>query len=59
MFSGGSSACKRKQNQWKQRIPFVCCKWKMKMANSRLFAANGNGKQKCVFLGQQTLNNNR
>jgi hypothetical protein len=28
-------------------------------ANLRLFTANGNGIQKFVFLGQQTINGNR
>ncbi len=29
------------------------------MANLRLFAANKDGKQKFVFLGQQNINGNR
>ncbi len=29
-------------------IRFVCCKWKIKMANLHLFAANGNRKLKFV-----------
>jgi hypothetical protein len=44
MFSGGSSACKRKQNQWKQRIPFVCCK-QSENCDFHLFAANGKWKR--------------
>jgi hypothetical protein len=38
---------------------FVCCKQKKEMANSCLFAANGNGKRKFVFLSRQTINGNR
>jgi hypothetical protein len=32
------------------KLLFVCCKRKTAMANFRLFAANGNGKWKFVFL---------
>jgi hypothetical protein len=35
--------CKPKRKYQKQRIPFVCCKWKTETANLHLFAANGNG----------------
>ncbi len=28
-------------------------------ANFRLFAANGDGKRKSIFLGQQTINGHR
>jgi hypothetical protein len=42
-----------------QQLPFVCCKWKMKTENFRLFSANGNVKRKFVFLGRQTINGNR
>jgi hypothetical protein len=37
----------------RQQLSFVCCKQKTEMANCHLFAANGNGKQKFVFLGWQ------
>ncbi len=40
------------------QLPFVCCKWKMETVNLCVFAANGNGKQKFVFLCQQTVNGN-
>jgi hypothetical protein len=46
--------CKRK---W--QLPYVCCKQKTETANFRLFDAKGNGKQKIVFLGRQTINANR
>ncbi len=32
---------------------------KTETVNFRLFVANGNGKQKFVFLGRQTINSNR
>jgi hypothetical protein len=40
----------------KRQLPFARCKQKMETANFRLFAANGKGKQKIVFLGQQMIN---
>jgi hypothetical protein len=43
----------------KQQLPFVCCKEKTESANLRLFAANGSGKRKFVFLSRQTVNRNR
>ncbi len=43
----------KKLTNIKQQLPFVCWRQKMEMANFHLFAANGNGKQKFVFLGWQ------
>jgi hypothetical protein len=40
----------------KRQLPIVFCKREKKTANFRLFAANGNGKRKFVFLGRQTMN---
>ncbi len=37
---------------------FACCKWNTETANFRLFAANGNGNRKFVYLGRQTINSN-
>jgi hypothetical protein len=41
------------------QFPIACDKWKAEMANVRLFGTNGNGKQKFVFIGWQTINSNR
>jgi hypothetical protein len=38
---------------------FHCYKRKTEAAIFGLFAANGNGKRKFVFLGRQTINGNR
>jgi hypothetical protein len=43
----------------KWQFPIACGKWKAEMAKVRLFATNGNGKQKFVFIGWQTINSNR
>jgi hypothetical protein len=43
----------------KRRLPFVCCKQKTETANFHLFVANGKGKRKFVFLGQQTIKDNQ
>ncbi len=43
----------------KQRLPFVCCKRETEMANFRLFATNGNGNRKFVFLGRQNITDRR
>jgi hypothetical protein len=43
----------------KWQFPFVCSKHKAEKAKFCLFTANGNGKQKFVFLGRQTINDNR
>jgi hypothetical protein len=49
--------CKQKAELKKNgKVAFVCCKQKTEMANFCLFAANGNGKWKFVFLGRQTTN---
>jgi hypothetical protein len=40
----------------KRQLPYVCCEQKTETANFRLFAANGNGKRKFVFLGRPTIN---
>jgi hypothetical protein len=37
---------------------FLCCKQKTETANFRLFAANGNGKRRFIFLGGLTTNGN-
>jgi hypothetical protein len=42
----------------KRQLPFFSWKWKMDTPNFRLFAANGNGKQKFVFLSRQMKNAN-
>jgi hypothetical protein len=43
----------------KRGLPFVCCKEKTETVNLRLFAADGNGKRKFLFLGRQMLTSNR
>ncbi len=43
----------------KQKLPFVCCKWKKHTKNFRLFATNRNGKWKFVFLSRKRINGNR
>jgi hypothetical protein len=43
----------------KWQHPFVCCRRKTETANFRLFAANGNGKGKCVLHSRQKTNDNR
>ncbi len=40
------------------QLLFCSCKWKIEITNFHLFAANGNGKQKFVFLGWQMINSN-
>jgi hypothetical protein len=40
-----------KETNVKWKFCFVCCKQKMEMANFYLFAVNGNGTRKFVFLG--------
>jgi hypothetical protein len=42
----------------KRQLAHVCCEQKAEIANFRLFAANGNGKRKFVFLGRPTINGN-
>jgi hypothetical protein len=37
----------------KMQLPFVSCKRKTETENFRLFAANGNGKRKFIFLGSK------
>ncbi len=43
----------------KQKLPFVCCKWKNQTENFHLFATNRNGKWKFVFLSRKRINGNR
>jgi hypothetical protein len=40
------------------QVPFVFCKRKTETANFGFVTANGNGKWKFVFLGQQMINGN-
>jgi hypothetical protein len=42
----------------KWQLMFVCCIFKMKTANFRLFAANRNRKEKIFVLGRQTIISN-
>ncbi len=39
----------------KWQLPFVCCKQKTEITNFNIFPANGNGKQKLVYLGGKRL----
>jgi hypothetical protein len=41
------------ENGW--QLAFVFCKRKTETAYFPLFAGDGNGKQKCVFLGRQMI----
>ncbi len=59
MSSHFRNSTNRKRNRKKMATSFVFCKWKTETANFCLLEANENGKQKFVFLGQQTINGNR
>ncbi len=52
------SGIRKKRTELTENSNFIC--WlQTEPANFCLFAAKGNGKQKFVFLGRQTLNGNR
>jgi hypothetical protein len=49
----------KNKTKGKQQLVFVFCKRKKETTNFHLFAANGNGKRKFVFIGWQMINSNQ
>jgi hypothetical protein len=56
IFGGIRQAEHGSNEEW--QLPLVTFKWKTETANFCLFAENGNGKGKFVFLGWQMINGN-